>query len=778
MSAVRSTNKRRHNRSAISSPYARPAAKKSSWSLFGFLNYLNPLRGKQAQEDTESDSSSSVEDESFTAGEVSEAAPQTLSSRGKQMEERLSISGSSSLQNGFSAPHPAPTTPTPLRASASFPFPVSPSPAKNLDTVSTFLTEHRGKRLSEVEVEGLVSLIENSKPSDNSEPFRFTSTPPGRSASPLAQSSSLPSVASATPRKVLTKNPNGVYRWEGAGSAKRSRNRYHSPAFGPSRSTPDRLKLGTSSPNQPPVPRMDTKRRRLGEDATSSSASPSGGSSSNGHPVHAKTPSPPPRASAPAPSPTRAAQACPFPSLNSPLSPSPTTNGNSNQSQSKTNSTSRLRIPQKPTTPVIPSPLRQTWSQQGDGSPPQAGSSSGQPQRQTMAANFMTELIKEVTPPKRPDVSNPYQTASPVKPTPSSRPKPKRARATGKPAPPPGRDAEQTDNKPEIAKTEKPLSEYSPQAIIEATLPKGSKRSRPTFGKPAARNDTPETSGDEDVSMDDRSSKRRKDEPVSFFGARSTPLSAPPPAIRVESVDDTEMTTNESSTSVASILETPTTTAPPAAKSTVAMPLFGVPKASSIPREPSKLRHSYQPDGNTDDASKGNDVPPTPKLSPAQVPPPAPEPLKSPTKSAFGLGLGFPSRSEPAPVKAAPPSDDPQAAALAIPTASLPAFTFKVPRRSSAGTDVAAMDYARSVPVDKLPKFEFVFGKKAVATPATPSVPAPSTTPAPATQGFNWAAAGMKPAAPKAGGGWTCSTCMLPNPATAVDKCTVCETPR
>ncbi|KDQ27014.1 hypothetical protein PLEOSDRAFT_1105907 [Pleurotus ostreatus PC15] len=784
MSAVRSTNKRRHQRSAISSPYARPAAKKSSWSLFGFLNYLNPLRARQTQEDTESDSSSSVEDESFSAGEVSDAAPQTLTSRGKQMEEHLSIGRSPGLQNAFSAPHPshpAPTTPTPSRASASYPFRVSPSPAKNLETVSTFLTEHRGKRLSEVEVQGLVSLIENSKPSDSSEPFRFTSTPAGRSASPLAQSSSLPSMASATPRKVLTKNPNGVYRWEGAGSAKRSRNRYHSPAFGPSRSTPDRLKLGTSSPDQPPVPRMDTKRRRLGEDAASSSASPSGVSLSNGHPVHAKTPSPPPRAGAPAPSPTRAAQACPFPSLNSPLSPSPTTNGSSNQAHSKTNGAtpSRLRIPQKPTTPVIPSPLRQTWGQQADGSPPQAGSSSEQPQRQTMAANFMTELIKEVTPPKRPDVSNPYQTASPVKPTPSSRPKPKRARATGKPTAPPGRDAEQTDNKPENSKTEKPLSEYSPQAIIEATLPKGSKRSRPTFGKPAAKNDTPETSGDDDVDMDDRSSKRRKDEPVGFLGVRSTPQAAPPPPIiRVESVDDTEMSSNESSTSTGSILETPASTAAPASRSTIAMPLFGIPKASSIPREPSKLRHSYQPDGSADDASKGdNDVPPTPKLSPAQVPPPASEPLKSPTKSAFGLGLGFPSRSEQAPAKAAPLLDDPKAAALAMPATSLPAFTFKVPRRSSAGTDVAAMDYARSVPIEKLPKFEFVFGKqKATATPAIPSVPTPSTTTT--SQGFDWAAAGMKPAAPKAGGGWTCNTCMLPNPATALDKCTVCETPR
>jgi hypothetical protein len=34
-------------------------------------------------------------------------------------------------------------------------------------------------------------------------------------------------------------------------------------------------------------------------------------------------------------------------------------------------------------------------------------------------------------------------------------------------------------------------------------------------------------------------------------------------------------------------------------------------------------------------------------------------------------------------------------------------------------------------------------------------------------------------APPKPGGAsWTCSTCMLMNPATATDKCTVCDSPR
>jgi hypothetical protein len=81
----------------------------------------------------------------------------------------------------------------------------------------------------------------------------------------------------------------------------------------------------------------------------------------------------------------------------------------------------------------------------------------------------MTELIKEVTPPKRPDLSNPYQTASPVgKVTLPKTRVGKRTRATGKPAVHLATDDKSKDpQKP----TEKE-KEYSPQAIIEATLPK------------------------------------------------------------------------------------------------------------------------------------------------------------------------------------------------------------------------------------------------------------------------------------------------------------------
>jgi hypothetical protein len=89
----------------------------------------------------------------------------------------------------------------------------------------------------------------------------------------------------------------------------------------------------------------------------------------------------------------------------------------------------------------------------------------------------MAELIKEVTPPRRPDLSNPYQAASPVgKVGPSKTRVGRRTRATGRPAPPGASDGK-TEEKQRAAEKEKEKDtekekEYSPQAIIEATLHK------------------------------------------------------------------------------------------------------------------------------------------------------------------------------------------------------------------------------------------------------------------------------------------------------------------
>jgi hypothetical protein len=240
----------------------------------------------------------------------------------------------------------------------------------------------------------------------------------------------------STPPKTLLKNPNGVYRWQGGGSA-RPRNRYQSPSFG-TRSPPPTIKLSPA--------KTDTKRRRVGEDADKSS--------SQRVPFPAVSPQKPVTAHASTPAPPQA-----HPSIFPPANGTDAALNGAASSGPKTNGTAvpRLRtsgLPTKPTAPSVPSPLRQTWGQSD--SPPQTPPSkpSSIP---TKAANFMTELIKDVTPPQRPDVSNPYQTASPVKP-PTKKPMVKRSRASAtRPAPPPA-----------PAKALEP----SPQAIIEATLPK------------------------------------------------------------------------------------------------------------------------------------------------------------------------------------------------------------------------------------------------------------------------------------------------------------------
>src|SRR5205085_459214 len=74
------------------------------------------------------------------------------------------------------------------------------------------------------------------------------------------------------------------------------------------------------------------------------------------------------------------------------------------------------------------------------------------------AATFITELIREATPVKRPDIANPYQTASPVKPANPPTKKPARKPRAAHKQPPP----EEKNKQPEM----------SMQAIIEATLPK------------------------------------------------------------------------------------------------------------------------------------------------------------------------------------------------------------------------------------------------------------------------------------------------------------------
>ena len=84
----------------------------------------------------------------------------------------------------------------------------------------------------------------------------------------------------------------------------------------------------------------------------------------------------------------------------------------------------------------------------------------------------MAELIKETTPPKKPDLTNPYQLASPVGKVGPPRRSTKRPRATGRPVALTKAEHEEEKGKKEEAKEKEKLIEYSPQTIIEATVPK------------------------------------------------------------------------------------------------------------------------------------------------------------------------------------------------------------------------------------------------------------------------------------------------------------------
>ncbi|CAE6538147.1 unnamed protein product [Rhizoctonia solani] len=58
------------------------------------------------------------------------------------------------------------------------------------------------------------------------------------------------------------------------------------------------------------------------------------------------------------------------------------------------------------------------------------------------------------------------------------------------------------------------------------------------------------------------------------------------------------------------------------------------------------------------------------------------------------------------------------------------------------------------------------------SAPTSASAPAPAL--AAKTASFDWGAAGIKAPTSLTGRSWTCSTCLLSNPASATDKCTVC----
>ncbi|KAJ7746834.1 hypothetical protein DFH07DRAFT_923964 [Mycena maculata] len=776
---VRSHPRRSAARSAASLPYARPkptAAKKSPWSIAtGLLNYLNPLR---LRSNSRSLSPIDVDDdeEPQSDSQSDESPPESLSARGRQMAHNPT----------------APARP-PMEQQVPSLLPDSSSPKKNLDTVAAFLEQRRGQTISPLEAEGLISLIHKSTPAEEKpEPFRFSTSAslpstPTRGNSPadpndiftLGASSSTSVLGGSSPRKTLAKNPNGVYRWSGGGSARPSKNRYASPAFGtPSRATPERLVFRDSPAQSDASP----KRRRLETPAA--------------------TPPPVPRSAAPGPSPNRiaASQYFPFPLSNtrasSPISGSP-------GATASTTTPARSTIIKVQTAPANPSPLRQAWG----GSPASSVSSNGSSPAQgtpTKAAALLSALIRDAdaaAPPKSADVRNPYQSASPVSvrvtnthpPEAASR---KRVRATGRPAERKAREAKEKEEKAakeekereEKEKKEKEKEALLPQAIIEATLPKGSKRSRPPahFNASASLNSlaapsvpAPRRSPrlepqriEADVDADTDAGEKDKEEREA--GAPAAKRARLPAVIGNAVVNDSA--SNGAADAPKKDAEAAPAPAPAPASTTFSSAssastpsgfnsngftlgngtsALGVrlgPKpmaTSSAPKEPSKLRYSFQPPPTPPPVA---DKPKDKNLFPMDPPPP-PQP-KAPAASKAAM------------------TQDPKDVARAMARSSLPAFVFTVLTNAPRLDHSKARDAARRLDKGKLPTFDFT-------APAPDKGKGRAHEAAPAREGFNWAAAGAPPPKPaSAPGSWTCGTCMLLNGPDVKDKCTVCETAR
>lgn len=218
----------------------------------------------------------------------------------------------------------------------------------------------------------------------------------------------------------MNKDPNGSLHWQGAGKARgsRARSRHYSPAGGTT-----------------PTPKTDnSKRRKVHEERNYSSQSrmsTSQSASSSGLRDAGAGPSTPSRLAD--------IQKLPRASIVRPLS-----------------------------TPNAPSPLRQVVNGTSPGS---SGASSSRMRTspthangvhtRTRAASVLAEMIEKVTPPPKPDIANPYEMASPVKPV--SKPK-ERKRMSERRA-----RAVQLEKEKE---KEQEIKKLSAKTIIEATVPK------------------------------------------------------------------------------------------------------------------------------------------------------------------------------------------------------------------------------------------------------------------------------------------------------------------
>ncbi|KAF7770500.1 hypothetical protein Agabi119p4_6474 [Agaricus bisporus var. burnettii] len=732
MSATRRTS--RLNRATLSLPYVR-TTKKPSWSLSGFLRSLNPLRSHSSTDDDrlssdeESDSDNQEREE-----QILPSPGPSLFRREQQLTQNIPANGPAFPPPPPPAfPHPPPPPSTfPHPPPSTFPPPPPPtnkrprtpqrqestsksglprveftfrySPSQKLDTVSNFLMQHANIPMSREDIDQMVALLQQSKPAE--QPLRSKNpcaTIPPRSKSP---NSLLPTSTSTAPR-TLGKNPNGTYKWKGVCSSRafRSRNTFSSPVIpvhpsktfrAPATST-DAEALGN-----------DRKRRRIGDPTTEPQDPPLvNGASLNQVSL--------PVASTATDSTSRTSTTT---SLQSPPVATPVRQ--------------RIQVLQKPTAPVVPSPLRQAWT---GGSP--SGSESGSPQgpnpvRRTKTAQHVTDLVKSLNSQDKvvAEIRNPYELANPVKrPTMPKRKRvaPAKKPATAAPAP------KETTTK--IAK------EMSVHAIIEATLPEGSKRSRP----PA---DLEKADTQKDVTEE---------------------LEAPAPK-RLKPLTNGHKEYEDSSSQVAKATQgKPVTSHSHTTGAHVpTKPNLG-PKFN-MPKEPSKLRFSVQPESTS--------TPPSPAPEPKaelEVPKPVAQPIftsnvaitvppVSKNRAISSITNGVRASPQVVYPVATPTQKSVKDTARSQPLASLPSFTFTFPSSLSCG-NVKVNETAKAFPLASLPTYDFTCNGVTVELSSS-------------VQSFDWAAAGLKKPSTSSGGGWTCGECFLSNPATATTKCQTCEAPK
>ncbi|KAF8159596.1 hypothetical protein B0H34DRAFT_796826 [Crassisporium funariophilum] len=763
MSAVRNLSNRAEARKKRASPYSGRAVLNSVGRYFGLI---------RKDDDEDAGNKITRNDTQTTSSTTSSTSHITLQNSDHEM----------ALPEPQNDDRP-PLTPVENFNGATTSTPERPHAGADIGGVAAYLSESTGRAVSSVEVEGMLAMLRSDTPPGNQEPFRFSlSTPIRESVPPSRTALGETSTPSATPRKTLLKNPNGVYRWDGAGSAKRSRtrNRHASPAFGTSPIKSERLVMKESAGLS------DNKRRKVQEDI-------SNGHSSSSHPLESET----------------STRKVPFPT-SSPATP------RSNGVNGKLSSSSRLRTPVKPTAPVVPSPLRQAWSDgSSTSSQNDARTSPSYQPKQTKAASFMAELIKETTPPKKPDLSNPYQSASPVSQVGPPRRNNRRVRSTGRPTPPSKEELAEEKRKIAEAKEEEKMKQYSSQAIIEATVPKGSKRSRPPVhfeSSPESASETPtrlsppaqreapvvvETRKvtytveevDEDLEGSARSAKRMK---PSVSGRGPAPLTAKyavPPQnseITIEEIDDVDMQGPEKEDK---LLEQPKVVIPvngngsstsSSGPSPTSRSAFAGPKASSIPKEPSKLRYSFQAESSAPSSRFALPSAPLPSAPLPSAPLPSAPLPSAPIPSAPLPSVPLPSApvSPPKSNIAAPSSEfsfsykpldksssqastsgvkvskvasvaNAKAKALAVKVGSLPVylFTLSATVASDSPDHLKARDEARAVPLSSLPTYNLAVGP--VTSSTSFSFGFDPANPKPRPQ-FNFAAPKTSSSPPKA----------------------------